>query len=182
MQLLPRLERPLLHVAPLRVLDPELGRVDVEQSPADRAGEHLPERLGRLEAVPDRNRHPPRRDPRRAKLAQAPFAEGAKRLLKRPAKLRGRLRLALVLGEIHVDELGQRRRLHEALFASQLLEHPLERLRSCLLRVEAATLHPLGAAAADPVPVRPPRPVRAPPREWKHLALLRHRGTSSGRH
>jgi hypothetical protein len=51
-QLLPRFERPLLRVPPLRVLDPEPGRVDIEQSPADRSGEHLTKSLRRFEPVP----------------------------------------------------------------------------------------------------------------------------------
>jgi hypothetical protein len=37
--LVPRLERPLLGVQPLRVLHSELGWVEVEQSPADRPRE-----------------------------------------------------------------------------------------------------------------------------------------------
>jgi hypothetical protein len=133
-ELLPRLERSLLRVATLRVLDPELGRVDVEQPPADRAGEHLAERLRRFKAMPGWDRHPPGCDRRRVELAKPPFAEDAHRLCEQPAKLLGRLRLTLVLGEIHLDELGQGRRLHQALLAPQLLEHQLQRLRRRLLR------------------------------------------------
>jgi hypothetical protein len=181
-ELVPGVERPLLGVAPLRVLDPELGRVDIQQPPADRAREHLPERLGRLEAMPSRDRHPPGGDRRRAKLAQASLAEGAHRLCEQPAKLLGRLRLALVLGEIHLDELGQRRRLHQPLLAPSLLEHPLERLSRRLLRGETAALHAPRAAPTHPVAVRPSRPLPALPGEGKHLSLLRHRGTSSRRH
>jgi len=101
----------------LRVLDPELGRVDVEQSPANRPREHLAERLRCFEPVPGRDRHPPRRDRRRAELGEPPLAEHAHRLRERPAQLLGCLRFALVLGEIDIDELGQRRRLHQALLA-----------------------------------------------------------------
>ena len=53
-QLVPGVERPLLGVAALRVLDPELGRVNVEQPPADRPRQHLAERLGCLEVLPRR--------------------------------------------------------------------------------------------------------------------------------
>jgi hypothetical protein len=67
--------------------------------------------------MPRRDRHPPGRNRRRSKLVEAPLAEGAHRLSEQPAKLRGRLRLAFVLGEVHVDELGQRRRFDQALLA-----------------------------------------------------------------
>jgi hypothetical protein len=48
-----------------------------------------------------------------------------------------------VLGEVHLDELGQRRCLHQPLLASQLLELALERLNRRLLRGESAALHAL---------------------------------------
>jgi hypothetical protein len=83
-----------------------------------------------------------------------------------------------VLGEVHLDELGERRRLHQALLAPQLLEHALERLRRGPLRLEVAPLHAPGTAAADPVPVRPPPPITARTGERKHLPLLRHLVTS----
>jgi hypothetical protein len=51
----PRLERPLLLRPSRRVRDTEFGRVEVEQSPADSAVEHLPKSLRGLEAVTLRN-------------------------------------------------------------------------------------------------------------------------------
>jgi hypothetical protein len=43
---------PLLRVTLLRVVDPLLGRVDVDHSPDESSCEHLPQRLRRLKAVP----------------------------------------------------------------------------------------------------------------------------------
>jgi hypothetical protein len=50
-ELRPGLERPLLRAPALWVIDAPLGRIHVDQSPADGAGEHLAERLRRLEAM-----------------------------------------------------------------------------------------------------------------------------------
>lgn len=47
----PRLERALLPAPWKRVVDAELGRVDIDHSPDDRPGEHLPKRLGGVEPV-----------------------------------------------------------------------------------------------------------------------------------
>src|SRR6266540_3892263 len=44
-QLRPRLERPLLRVAPLRIVDSLLGRIDVDHPPDDSAPEHFLDRL-----------------------------------------------------------------------------------------------------------------------------------------
>src|SRR5436309_8552032 len=51
LQLGPRFERVLLLAPPDRVVDADLGRVDVDHSPGDRPVEHLAERLRCLEAV-----------------------------------------------------------------------------------------------------------------------------------
>ena len=104
----PGLERALLGASPLRVLDALLGRVDVEHPPHDRSGEHLPQRLRRLEPVAGRDRHPPGGDLDRAELVE-PIAEDRDRALEQEAKLRERHRRGLVLGEVLVDELGERR-------------------------------------------------------------------------
>jgi hypothetical protein len=173
-QLVPGFERPLLRVSPLRVLNAKLGRVDVEQPPADGPRQHLPERLGRFEAMPGRDRHPPRGDRWRPKLTEPVFAERVQRLRQQPAKLLDRLRLALMLGEIDVDELGERRRLHQPLLAPQPLKRPLERLSRRLLRRESAALQPPRAATADPIPIRPKHPIAALCCERKHLPLLCH--------
>src|SRR5437867_11810013 len=60
-----RFERPLLPAAPARIRHPTLGRVLVDQIPGNRPIQHLPQRLRRLEAMPLRNRQPPRTDPLR---------------------------------------------------------------------------------------------------------------------
>lgn len=51
-ELRPGLERPLLRAPTLRVIDALLGRIHVDESPADGAREHLAERPRRLEAMP----------------------------------------------------------------------------------------------------------------------------------
>jgi hypothetical protein len=57
-----------------------LGRVVVDQLPRDCPIQHLPERLGRFEAVPFRNGEPPRTDLLRRELTKAHFAELGGRL------------------------------------------------------------------------------------------------------
>ena len=71
----PRLERALLSPPPLRIVNALLGGVPVEQSPDDSAGEHLAQRLGRLEPVSGRDRHPPRGDLLRAQLPEPQITE-----------------------------------------------------------------------------------------------------------
>jgi hypothetical protein len=58
----PRTERSLLPAAPARIRHSSLGRVVVDELPGNRPIQHLPERLGRLEAVPIRNGQAPRTD------------------------------------------------------------------------------------------------------------------------
>ena len=85
--LLPGLERAFLGAPPLRVLDSLLGRVDVEQPPHHRAGEHLPKRLRRLESVAEPDRHPPGGDLDRAELVEAIVAERRHRAIEQKAQL-----------------------------------------------------------------------------------------------
>lgn len=61
--------------APSRVVDADLGRVDVDHSPGHSAVEHLPQRLSRLESVAGRERHPPLGDRLRGQLSYAAIAE-----------------------------------------------------------------------------------------------------------
>jgi len=56
----PRLERMLLIPSPHRIVDADLRRVDVNHSPRHGSLEHLPKRLGRLEAVASESRPPVR--------------------------------------------------------------------------------------------------------------------------
>jgi hypothetical protein len=60
-------------------------RVDVDHSPDHGPGEHLPQRLGRFEAVAGRNRHPPGGDLLRAELAYPQIAEHPDRFREQPA-------------------------------------------------------------------------------------------------
>ncbi len=75
LDLFPGFERTFLSAPPLRVLDPLLGRVDVEHAPHDRAGEHLSKRLACLEPVAGRDRHPPGGDLDRVELVEPVVAE-----------------------------------------------------------------------------------------------------------
>src|SRR5438046_2474656 len=61
--------------------------------------------------------------------------------LKYPPRRDGHVTVILPL-KVQVDELGQGRRLHKALFSPQ----PRKRLAGSLLRLEAAALHPPRAA------------------------------------
>jgi hypothetical protein len=88
-KLRPGIERPLLPTAPARIRYSTLGRVVVDQLPRNRPIQHLPERLGRLEAVPFRNSEPPPTDLLRRELGKAHFQLGG-RLPEQPAELRDR--------------------------------------------------------------------------------------------
>jgi hypothetical protein len=83
-----------------------LRRVHVDQAPADGASQHLPERLRRFEAMPSRDRHAPGCDLRRANATDTAVAERGDGLREQPAELRDRLWLAVVLGEVDLDELA----------------------------------------------------------------------------
>jgi hypothetical protein len=78
-------ERPLLPAAPARIRHPALGRVVVDQLPRNRPVQHLPERLGRFEAMPFRNGKPPRTDVLRRELSKAHFTQLGGRLPEQPA-------------------------------------------------------------------------------------------------
>ncbi len=93
----------------------------------------MPERLRRLEAMPGGDSHPPGRDLGRAKMADSTVAESAKRLREEPVELLDRLRLAVVLSEVNLDELAQLRRLDQALLTPKPPERPSERLGRRLL-------------------------------------------------
>ena len=81
-----------------------------------------------------------------------------------------------MLREIDVDELLQGRRLNQASFSSEAFERPLERLHRCLFGREAATLHPLRAATAGTVAIRPPRQSAIIGAEREYLSSL-HEGS-----
>jgi hypothetical protein len=86
----PRIERPLLPAAAARVRHATLGRVLVGQLPGNRPIQYLPQRLGRLEAMPFRNREPPRADLLRRELGKARLTQLGGRLPEQPAELRDR--------------------------------------------------------------------------------------------
>ncbi len=153
----PRLERSFLGPSPLRIADALLGRVDIDHSPSDSAGQHLPQCLGRLETVPGSNRHPPRRDLLRTKLPETPITERSDRFRQEPAQLLDRLRLRVMLREILPYKRCEGGRARRAVCAPQALKRPLERLPRVPLRLKAAPLHPPRAAPANPIPVSPKR-------------------------
>ena len=169
-------ERALLGATPLRVIHSRLRRIDVDQAPLDRPVQHLPQRLGGLEAMPGRDRHPPRRDLRRAQLAETALAKHPHRLRQQPTKLVDRLRLPAMLAEIDIDELRERRRLNETPFAAQPIQRPLKRLNRRLLSREPTTLNPPRTTTTNPVAIRPPCVASTRGSQWKYLSLL-HQGS-----
>jgi hypothetical protein len=76
------------------------------------------------------------------------------RLREQPPQLPDRLRFSTMLGEIHVDEFRERRRLDQPALASEPLESSFERLSCRLLRLVPAPLHTARAATANAVPIR----------------------------
>jgi hypothetical protein len=184
----PRVERPLLRVASLRVVDPVLCWVDVDHPPDDSSCEHLPERLRCLETVSGRNRHSPSRDLLRAKLGQSTRAERLDCFREQPAQFPDRLRLAVVLRQVLVDQLGERQRGSAASRAANSLERPLERFARVPLGHETTPLHTPRAATTDPIAIRPKRLLVDITPELEDLTLLQHhdhsfrRGVGSDRH
>jgi hypothetical protein len=124
----------------LRVLDPLLGRVGVEQAPADCPGEDLAERLGRLETMSAWHRYPPRGDLGWSELADRKILEESSRLGRQPPALLDRLWLGVVLGEIRLDQFAERRALGQALLLPKPIERAFKRLGGRLLGWEAAAL------------------------------------------
>jgi hypothetical protein len=68
--------------------------------------------LGGLEPVPVGDGHPARGDLGGREFADRRLAERDAGFVQEPAQLRDRLRLSVMLGEVHVDELSERRRLN----------------------------------------------------------------------
>lgn len=117
--------------------------------------EHLPQRLGRLEATAGRKRHPPRVYLLRGQLADATVAENGGRLGEQPTQLLDRDLLYVVLGAIAFDHLGERQRARDAALPANALELALERLARDLLGGEPAPPDSHRAAAADAKAVGP---------------------------
>src|SRR6266508_2534026 len=84
-------------------------------------------------------------------------------------------RLRVMLGEVLIDEPGERKRGCGAVRTPQPLKRPIERLPRVQLRLKAAPLHPPRAPPTRPIPEppkrRPARPVRL---HREDLTLLRH--------
>src|SRR5687767_10192124 len=105
--------------------------------------------------MPDRDRHPPDGDLLRTELSQALISELAHCLREEPAQPLDRLGLRVVLGEVLINERGERQRASGAIRPPHPLQSTLEELRCVTLRDEPATLHP--SRAAPPVRYRYPR-------------------------
>ena len=112
--LCPGIERPLLPAAPTGIRHPALGRVVVGQLPRNRPIQHLPERLGRFEAVPFRDSKPPGTDVLRRELSKAHITQANGRLPEQPAELRDRDALTLMRLQILLDPLAERQRRRTA--------------------------------------------------------------------
>jgi hypothetical protein len=167
----------MLFLAPAnRVVDTDLGRVDVDHPPRQRPAEDLTQRLRRLEAVSQREFHPPLGDLLRCQLADLPIAEGGGCLAEQVAELLDRHRLDVVLRQIRLDELAERERPCDAVFSPKPLEFTLKRLARFLCRDEPASLNTLGVAAAGPVAIRPqPLTITSATLQLECLSLLHHR-------
>jgi hypothetical protein len=153
--------------------------VDVEHSPHDRSGEHLPKRLRRFEAVAGRHRHPPGRDLDRVEFVQVMAAEGSHGAREQEAQLLERHRRDLVLGEVLVDELGEGGPSSHPTLPPELLQRSLECRSRVGLDSEAAALHAPRVASSSSEPVGPEAiPIGTPGRKLEDLALLQHRAHS----
>ena len=172
--LLPGFERAFLGPPPLWVLDPLLGRVDVEHPPHDRAGEHLAKRLGCLEPVAGRDRRPPGGDLDRVELAEPVVTERRDGASEQEAQLLERHRRGLVLLQVLVDKLGQGERSAEPALAQKPFERPLEGRPRVLRARETTPLHPPRPASTYSITVGPPHRAPVARVERKHLSLLRH--------
>jgi hypothetical protein len=77
----------------------------------------------------------------RAKLRQPASPKNLDRFRQQPTQLLDRLRLAVVLSQVLVDELTERQRAAAASFPAHPLERPLERLTRIPLGRETTPLH-----------------------------------------
>ena len=171
--LLPGVERPLLPAAPSGIWH-ALGGVVVDQLPVDRSIQHLPQRLGRFEAVPLRNGEPPGGDLVRGELSETHLAQRGGRLPEQPAKLRDRDPFTLVRAQVLIDPLGERQRLGTAT-GQEPGQLVLKRSLRFSLGAEPAHLQSRRTAARDAIPVGPQRlPIRALRLQLEHLTLLDH--------
>src|SRR6266508_2176662 len=107
---------------PHRILDTDLGRVEIDHPARDGALDHLPQRRGCFKAVTGRERHPPLRDLLRRQLTDAAITEHRGRLAEQIAELLDRHRLRVVLREVRLHEFGEREPACDASLTSQPLE------------------------------------------------------------
>lgn len=166
-QLIPGVERPLLRVAPLRVLDPSLAGL-TSRSP------QLTARASTWRSACVASK----RCPEGIVIRQAAIAGSEARST---ASLRTHAQPFRAASEASRSSPGSPSCC--ARYTSTNSASVGDSIRPCsrrLLGVEAAALHTPRAAA--PHTVRPPRPIPSLPGEGNHLSLLRHRGTSLRRH
>jgi hypothetical protein len=109
--------------------------------------------LGRVEAMPGRDRHPPGGDLLRREFSYPQVAEPGYCVAKQPAQLRDRHRLRVMLTQVLLDQLRRRQGPREPLFTAQPLERAPERLLCVLVACESAALDALRATAAGPIAV-----------------------------
>jgi hypothetical protein len=168
----PGLEGPHLLPPPLRVLDADGGRVDVDDPPGDGPAEYLPECLRRLEAMAPGHCHPPGRQLVRAETADAAVPKCGYGLREQPAQLRQRHRVDVVLGQVLLDELGEGD-LRQRVAPMQIVEGAVQRLLRLVLCRESTSLQTLRAATVEPVAIRPQRLAVSPlGLESEHLSTL----------
>ena len=153
--------------------------LSVDQLPRDRPIQHLPERLGRFEAVTFWDGKPPRTDLLRRELAKAHFAQLGRGLPEQPAELRDRDAFTLMCIQVLLDPLAERQRRRTAA-GHKPRQLVLKRPQRLSPSAEPAHLQSRRTAACDAIPVGPQRlPIRALRLQLEHLTLLDHFGTSS---
>jgi uncharacterized protein (DUF2252 family) len=137
----PRFERQLLLRPAKLIRDAPLRRVGVDQPPDNRAAEHLPQSLSRLEPIPFRDRQPPRVHISRREINEPDLPEGCRRLPEQPAQPGQRDRLRLMHLQVLADQLAERHRRCPSP-GPEPREHLLERLHGLRTSREPAHLRP----------------------------------------
>jgi len=145
----------LLLPSPHRSVDADLRRVDVNHSPRHGSLEHLPKRLGRLEAVARGQLDSPRADFLRGQLPDLAITEDCSCLAEEVAELLDRHGLHIVLREVRLYELRKCERAGDPPLPPKPLKLALKGVTRILFGSESAPLNTLGVAPAGPIAIRP---------------------------
>jgi hypothetical protein len=108
------------------------------------------------------------------KLRQPTMAESLDRLREQPAQFRDRLRLAVVLSQVLVDQFAERQRAAAPPITPHSLERPLEPLARVPLGRRTTPLNTPRATAADAIAKRPHTGLVSATPQPEYLTLLQH--------